>query len=407
MKVFNKPDNSKFIIILSAGKPPIGSWHQRIKMFNLGFKEHNYELIHLVPYYPPTHEAKSISPSYINYCLKPVKNRKRNLLTPLVACIGMVKAVLILLRLDNIKFILVPGLNFVQGFAALLVAKRKKIPLYAEIADENTHIYREGKSKAFIDFIAKYNQIAYEKYILERADKIYVFSTYLLDKYNRMFPEHKDIQLTVPSLIDIDYFDLLTKNSINGIHQDNIELLNSNYPKIVYAGACNRPNGLFFFLDAAAKIKKVNGIKFYIFFFFVYGDVDKVKQYCEELDLNENVFFFMPVESKMIPAIYSKADILLLPEQGNIIANAGFPGKTSELLASGKAILATEFSDLKLYLKNEINAMITPIGDFDQYSSNLLRLLNEPELRKSIGLQARNTAQEYFDAKKGVYKYLL
>lgn len=376
-------------------------------MFNICFQAHNYELIHLVPYYPPTHEALRISPSFIKYCLKPVNKRKRNLLTPFIAIIGMVKAILFLLRLDDIKFILVPGLNFAQGFAALMVSKRKNIPLYAEIADENTHIFREGKSKSFIDFIAKYNQIAYEKYILKRADKIYVFSTYLLDKYNRMFPEHKDIQLTVPSLIDIDYFDLLTKNNIHEIPQKNIELLNSNYPKIVYAGACNRPNGLFFFLDAAAKIKKVNGIKFYIFFFFVYGDVDKVKQYCEKLDLNENVFFFMPVESKMIPAIYSKADILLLPEQGNIIANAGFPGKTSELLASGKAILATEFSDLKLYLKNEINAMITPIGDFDQYSSNLLRLLTEPELRKSIGLQARNTAQEYFDAKKGVYKYML
>lgn len=404
--MLDKSNTRQKIVILSAGKPPIGSWHQRIKMFDLGFKAYNYELIHMVPYYPPTHEALVISPSYIKYCLKPVKIRKRNLLTPFVALIGVIKAMSIILRLDNVKFILVPGLNFVQGFAALIVAKRRNIPLYAEIADENTHVFREGKSRALIDFIAKYNQTAYEKYILKHADKIFVFSTYLLDKYYKMFPEHNGIKHTVPSLIDVNYFDLQKKNDLTKIQQPNIELLNSDYPKIVYAGACNRPNGLFFFLNAASKIKKDQGVKFYIFFFFVYGDIDKVKQYCINLDLGDCVFFFSPVASTYIPAIYDKADILLLPEQGNIIANAGFPGKTSELLASGKSILATEFSDLKLYLKNGQNAMITQIGDIDKYSSNLLRLLTEPELRYSLGFQARNTALEFFDAKIAVKKYL-
>jgi hypothetical protein len=38
-QIMDKSVTRHKIIIFSAGKPPIGSWHQRIKMFDIGFKD--------------------------------------------------------------------------------------------------------------------------------------------------------------------------------------------------------------------------------------------------------------------------------------------------------------------------------------------------------------------------------
>ena len=95
-----------------------------------------------------------------------------------------------------------------------------------------------------------------------------------------------------------------------------------------------------------------------------------------------------------------------MPEQGDIIANAGFPGKTAELLASGKAILATKFSDLPLYLTNGVNAMISEIGDHITYAQNLEKLIVDKMQRDSIGAHARETALKMFSAKNAINLYV-
>lgn len=402
----SNPDNIKSsIIVFSAGRPPIGSWHQRFKMFYYGFRENDYDFQHIVPYYAPTFEAFKNSPEYIKYCLKPRKNKTKNIFSLFSSFWGVLKGGYFLLKSSNVAFVIVPSLNFLQGFVAFAVCRVRKIPFYAEIADENGKKFSEEKLSLY-DRLAMINQSIYERLILKRADKIFVFTSYLENKYKKMFPANNNILRTIPSLIDIEKFDSLSSCNILEINQPNIDLLYSNKIKIVYAGACNRTNGLFFFLDAASQAMKEHNLEFTIFFFLVYGNTDKVKEYCKEIGLDDNVKIFKPVLPQYIPAIYSKADILILPEHGDVIANAGFPGKTAELLASGKAILSTSFSDLDLYLKNEENSMISELGDAVSYKTNLIKLLINKNLRERIGVGARKTASKYFDCKSGIKLYL-
>jgi glycosyltransferase involved in cell wall biosynthesis len=105
-------------------------------------------------------------------------------------------------------------------------------------------------------------------------------------------------------------------------------------------------------------------------------------------------------EQSELPAFYKNCDILFLPEHGNIIANAGFPGKTAELLASGKPIISTKFSDLELYLRHDDNSLLSEIGNQKTYTLNLKRLLDDEQLRQRIGKNARLTAENFFDFKK-------
>jgi len=392
------------ILVISAGTPPIGSWHQRIKMFNFGFREFGHDFFHIVPYYAPTPEAIASSPNYVKYCLKSRKHKKGRLSKVFTSVYGTFKAVHYLYTLKNVSFVIVPGMNFLQGALVFITSKLIGIPYYAEIADENGYLDKDKLTLA--DYLAKYNQILYERLILKRADKLFVFSSYLEQKYVMNLGTKVNIIRTVPSMIDLDFFDKDNNHDINDINQSGIEYLDSECIKFVYAGACNRTNGIFFFLDSLVRVVQKKPFDYKVFFFFVYGDVEKVTNYCQFLGISQNVHVFKPVLPHFIPTIYSKADILVLPEHGDIIANAGFPGKTAELLASGKAIIATDFSDLAYYLKNKSNAMISKIGDRVAYERSLFELMENENLRSEIGRNARATAKMYFDCKNAIKKYL-
>ena len=56
--------NKQKVVIFAAGTPPIGSWHQRIRMFEKGFSSKGLELIHIVPYPAPTFETKKSTPKF-------------------------------------------------------------------------------------------------------------------------------------------------------------------------------------------------------------------------------------------------------------------------------------------------------------------------------------------------------
>ena len=393
-------------IIFSKGKYPIDSWSQRIRMMQKGFQHNNVEFNYIIPFPAPTFESKENSEDFVKFILNPVKRRRnRNLLAVFLKIYGTIKGGIYLIKQKNIDFIILPGLDFLEGIIIIFICKFKHIKFFAEIVDENGKLYSEEKLSA-VDHLAKYNQIIYEKLILKRADKIFVISNYLEKKYRKKFP-NKEIKRTVPSIIDLNYFYTQQINNILEIKQKGINiLLKENPVKIVYAGACNRTNGLKFFLECFADVVQKINIDVKIIFFFVYGNVEKIKGICDSLHILDYVSFFDPVYPKYIPAIYKHSDILLLPEHGYIIANAGFPGKTSEYLASGKAIIATDFSDLSEYLINEENAMISPIDDKKKYGINLLKLIKNKNLREYIGSNAIKTAKEKFNARKAVKVYL-
>jgi glycosyltransferase involved in cell wall biosynthesis len=130
--------------------------------------------------------------------------------------------------------------------------------------------------------------------------------------------------------------------------------------------------------------------------------VNEIKEYSEKLGIDKQVHIFEDVPFQYIPAIYKKSDVLILPEMGKEVANAGFPGKTSEYLAAGKAIIATDFSNIKDVLKHEKNVMISPVGDVPLYSENFVRLITDSSLRDYLGRNAIQTAIEKFDYRKGV-----
>ncbi|NJO25607.1 MAG: glycosyltransferase [Bacteroidia bacterium] len=87
-------------------------------------------------------------------------------------------------------------------------------------------------------------------------------------------------------------------------------------------------------------------------------------------------------------------------------ANAGFPFKLGEFLASGKAVVATSVGDVPNYLFNDINAMVVQPNSVDDLIDALLQLIENPDKRKRLGAEARKTAEKCFDSDKVGMKLL-
>jgi glycosyltransferase involved in cell wall biosynthesis len=393
-------------LIIAESPYPMGSMSIRIRMWAKGFLENNVLVKVFIVAPRPTKYAIENAEPYVVFALPPTYKTTKNtkLLFSYQRIIGLVHLWKYLIKEKDLSFIIIAWPNILLGTFLLLFCKKNNVKLFFDKGDENGRMIDKNNT-SLLDYLAKLNQKYFNKYVIPRVDVMFVVSSYLEKKYNKLYPALK-IKRSLPTLIDYNEFLENQKNDILDIEQKGYEIFKSEKPKVLYAGSCERTNGLFFFLEIAAQLLIHEKISFGIIFILVDGDIDEIKRYCVRLGISHNVTFLNPVLPKYMPSIYKAVDILVLPEQGTIIANAGFPGKTGEYLASGKAILATIFSDLTDHLKNGYNAMLAQIGDRETYCNNLKRLILDEGFRAELGLNAIKTVQEDFDYKQGVLRYI-
>jgi len=277
---------------------------------------------------------------------------------------------------------------FIQG-----ICKKKRIILIIERLDENRRQFVENKT--LIDYLGIIYENFSDNILNQRNVLLFVISKYLEEKYRKKFPLIK-IERTPPSMIDITEFDKYSHNSIeNQLTPDIYKNLNSKKVKFCFAGSCVFINGLIFTLECLAEIKS-RGLDFIYFLVFHKGYSSQIQNIIIELGLGNNTFIINGLYPNYIPAFYKQMDVLVLPEMGSEVADAGFPGKTSEYLASGKSIISTKFSNLDDYLINGQNCLISAIGDKAQYVENLNKLIVDKNLRLFLGRNARITAEKQF-----------
>jgi glycosyltransferase involved in cell wall biosynthesis len=106
----------------------------------------------------------------------------------------------------------------------------------------------------------------------------------------------------------------------------------------------------------------------------------------------------------IVHAVYGGADIILNAQQEPEIARGGFPGKTAEVLASGRPIITTLFSDLHKFYVDGVNCLIVRYDDIPSYIQSITRLFESPELRERLGRGGRATALASFEYTSGTYQ---
>ena len=109
---------------------------------------------------------------------------------------------------------------------------------------------------------------------------------------------------------------------------------------------------------------------------------------------NMRFFPLQPVER--LGDLMTMADVHLLPQIAGA-ADLVLPSKLTNMLASGRPVLATAAPSTALGAEVEGAGLLVPPGDFIAASRALETLLDDPDLRARLGAQARKRALERWD----------
>lgn len=164
----------------------------------------------------------------------------------------------------------------------------------------------------------------------------------------------------------------------------------------VYTGHFYAGRGLDILFDLAVSFPQVH-------FIWAGGrpaELEPVRQRLEEMDL-KNVTLPGFIDNRRLPLYQAAGEILLMPYETAIAGSSGgnsaeicSPMKMFEYLASGRAILTSDLPVLHEVL-NEKNARFLPPEDSSAWRTGFQELIDHPERRTALGVQAKIDAQSY------------
>lgn len=118
--------------------------------------------------------------------------------------------------------------------------------------------------------------------------------------------------------------------------------------------------------------------------------------------------FVTPVTDK-VKLLGHRSDINFILTISNVFIltslTEGFPFSLLEALSHGKAIIASDIPSISEIIKNEYNGLLFNPKSPKQLSDAIIRLYQDPDLRKKLGIQARYTSRQY-DTKVIILKIL-
>ena len=147
------------------------------------------------------------------------------------------------------------------------------------------------------------------------------------------------------------------------------------------------------FIKSALEIQK----KIHSIAFVVVGPIFKSQQKYHEslqklLDQSELKCFYWAGPRQDVRPLLKRFDVYVCSS----IAESS-PISVWEAMSMAKPIVSTDVGDVPLYVNNQENGFVVPVGDSEKMASRVLELINDGEMRKRFGLRSRKVAQQHLD----------
>jgi len=214
------------------------------------------------------------------------------------------------------------------------------------------------------------------------ADGVIVISLRLKNKFSAFFCP-SNIDLIPVSAANIDYVvkngDKLSKENLN----------------ITYCGSFAVKDGVEFLIEAFDFIsKEYSNIQLTLL-----GKAnDLAKEKILSLGNNHIHLTGYLADEEYWERLHS-ADILCMTRIDSLYAQAGFPFKLGEYLATGKPVIATDVSDVKYYLDDKVDVVIAKPSNTQSLISSLKYLICDADKRNKIGVNGYNKCRKFFNPK--------
>lgn len=227
--------------------------------------------------------------------------------------------------------------------------------------------------------------LKFERWMLGRFDMISSISTPMLDKLRQKgIPEAK-------------IYELRNWANLSHIHvvQDASAMrkeLGITTPYVAYySGNIANKQGLEIILEAASLLTHRDDLTFVIC-----GEGPYLNELKAKAAGLKNIRFFPLQPFEKLSDVLGVADVHLLPQIADVAALV-LPSKLTNMLASGRPVVATALPGTALAQEVEGNGVITPPGDAQAFAAAIEMLLDTPAQRLAYGRQARKSAEENWD----------
>jgi glycosyltransferase involved in cell wall biosynthesis len=271
----------------------------------------------------------------------------------------------------NVNIVYCAGGINIENILFIGLAKLLRYKLVFAIEEDYNHF--EGKIKMISKFkLWTINKLDFLNY--HWAAAIVVISSYLLDKYQKS--TNKPVVL-IPITAKINFNK--DKNGFN------------NPLQIVYAGTFADKDGVNDIIKGFIDFNK----DYYSAQLILTGKSEEQILYQEKYKNHENVIFKGYVPEQEFYPLLKNADVLCMCRTESGFANAGFPFKLGEYLATGNPVVSTKVSDVETYLTPADAYLIDPNSP-QQITSSLNEIVSHPEAARKIGLNGLKKCEEYF-----------
>jgi len=274
--------------------------------------------------------------------------------------------------------------------AGCRIAKILNVKCISEIRDLWPETLIELGSLRRNSLIAKAMYLL-EKYVYRKSDKIVVTAPGMADYIEQRGIDRGKI-VYINNGVDVKSFD----DRLKQYHCGDVNItFNQDRFRVLYLGAFGRANAIDTLIDAAIKLKNMEGIDFILI-----GDGPEKKRLETKASDSGlcNMFFYPSVSKQYVPDILTKADCLVFSAVDSPLYKYGISAnKLFDYLCSGKPII---------FAINTINDIIETSGagiSIDpenpvQMAEAILSLYNiDPLEREKIGAKGRVFIEKNFD----------
>jgi glycosyltransferase involved in cell wall biosynthesis len=258
------------------------------------------------------------------------------------------------------------NLNFI--FFGKLMGYRVIIDAVEDQSKSTENITRLGK----IDILASQLILPH---LGKLIDGFTVISYSLMKKYKLLFNKHP-----------IEILPICAAN-INFQSEEKIDIK----LKCLYAGSFGQKDGIYYLINAFEKVLlKYSDVELHLV-----GRADEI--FLKKINNNNNIKYFGYLDELEYWQKLSEADILLMTRVDSPYANAGFPFKLGEYLATKRPVICTNTTDVGYYLIDCVDCVMAKPSDEKSLVNSLLFLIENPKEREKIGLNGYKKCIEFFN----------
>ena len=110
------------------------------------------------------------------------------------------------------------------------------------------------------------------------------------------------------------------------------------------------------------------------------------------MGIEESVHFVGYITHDHLPKIYATSDIVVIPSQ----IQESFGLALAEGMACGKPVIGSNIPGQRSVVQNGVSGLLVSPGDVKALSRSIKLLIDNPDLRKTIGCKARARIEQKF-----------